>query len=455
MTTRRKPAARRPAAEPILDIVPNREWKPDDDEIAAEIAAEWRGKTAFFHGAWHVYENGVWLPRVEQQVTEAVRGRCRKYRNRGISVTYRLIRSIARLLEGDLITTDAEISSSWKSAEKYVPLQNGLFNLETFQLEPHRPELHLATQLDFAYDASADCPNFRRFLKSSLIDDEGNHDGHMAALVFEAIGYSLTAKTDMKASFWLIGKPDSGKSTLIGFLRSLMGSLHGTIDLNKIGGNQFILSAIVGKRMVSFTEADPNTPIPDALYKAMVGGTDEIWADVKNRTAISFVPQAKFWWAMNETPRVLDRSGATTNRLIPILFDRSIPKSEQIVGLKDILAQERAGVFNVAMAAYKNLLVNGKFRLPLRSSQWIANYKLENDTEQTFINEMMIVGEEHRIQSGQLYRQYKWWCEENGFRPKNANQIVKDWERLGFRRHRTDGRTIWTGLREKESVQMA
>src|SRR5690606_10210241 len=106
----------------------------------------------------------------------------------------------------------------------------------------------------------------------------------------------------------------------IAVLRSLAGSLHATIDLNQLGANRFLLSSIVGKRIVTFTESSANSMLPDALFKALDGGSDEIYADVKHKEAIPFVPEAKMWWAMNSMPRVSDRSGAVYSRLHIIPF---------------------------------------------------------------------------------------------------------------------------------------
>jgi len=52
-----------------------------------------------------------------------------------------------------------------------------------------------------------------------VFPDSGKPDGRLETLVLEALAYSMTARTDLKASFWLWGKPDSGKSTFIAFIR--------------------------------------------------------------------------------------------------------------------------------------------------------------------------------------------------------------------------------------------
>jgi putative DNA primase/helicase len=268
-------------------------------------------------------------------------------------------------------------------------------------------------------------------------------------LAIEALAYSMTARTDLKASFWLVGQKDSGKSTFISMIKGIMGDLHTTIDLTQLGVNRFLLASIVGKHVVTFTEASGNTMLPDALYKALVGGSDEIYADVKNRDPIVFRPTAKVWWAMNEMPRVSDRSGATTRRIVIIPFNRTIPESERISDLEHRLMSERSGIFNELIYHLQRVTRAGGFDRCEQSERLLAEYILENDTEATFINEEAERGERWRVRSSTLYERYSAWCIRNGFKPKNSNQIAKEWRRLGFEYSRSDG-SWWGGLRLRD-----
>lgn len=423
-------------------------FKPDDDELSLLLAEEWRGLVAHFQSNWRVYDQGVWSQRDIHQVRKNVREFLRKHRERlPGGVLQGRINSITAMLADDAYITDQIINEAQRAGEHYINLQNGLFNLETMKLEPHNPDLYFTAQLDFPYDPEAQCPVFKRFLRTSLATEDGFEDDKMIWLAQEALAYSMTARTDLKASFWCVGKPDTGKSTLIGFIRSLMGSLHETIDLNQLAANRFLLSGIVGKRVVTFTEADTNSFLPDALYKAMVGGRDSIYVDVKNKPGFSFVPISKFWWAMNGAPRTSDRSGATFNRLMPILFERPIPQNEKDPELDRKLAAEKAGVFNYLLAGYQRLQKYGAFTLPDRSAQWREDYRHENDTEYLFFQDCLEKQVDARLPGAELYGAYSTWCINNNFRPKNLGQIGKEWRRLGLIPSILNGRHFWAGAK--------
>lgn len=440
------------------DQTPDPIWlsdKPDDDELARAIAQLWNETVRFLYGQWYLYDGGVWSPRSPLEMQMGLREVLRNFRLQRVGIQINIgqtrVAGLARMMQSDLFLPDREYDALLPEQERYINLKNGLYNLDSFEMEKHNPALRFTTQLDFEYDADAKCPTWQRFLDTSLLQpgEQEQPDEQLIALVQESIAYSMTARTDLKASFWLVGERDSGKSTLIAFLRGLMGNLHTTIDLNQLGGNRFLLSGIVGKRVVTFTEASDNSVLPDALYKAMVGGVDEIYADVKNRPGIAFKPIAKFWWAMNSAPRMTDRSGATLNRLKVIPFNRTIPVARRIGNLYQLLMRERPGIFNWLLDGYARLAEKGQFTLSDQSEAWREGYRLENDTEATFINECAErgTGTEYRVKGEILYRTYKRWCEENGFRAKNSNQVSKDWERLGFFKTRINGSTWWHNFR--------
>jgi putative DNA primase/helicase len=425
-------------------------YRPDDDELATLFAQDQFGKLAYFHGEWHQYQDGTWQAIPFEYLRHEVRIFLRKFRRGSgpylpVSLSRRTIGAIADLAQDDLFIPDDRL----KPATQYINFRNGLYNLDTHRLEPHRSDLFLTHQLDFDFDEDADAPLWRRYINSSLIDPEtGKTDWALVTLLQQAVGYSLTADTSYKAAFWLVGVRDSGKSTLIAVLRSMAGSMHVTIDLNQLGNNRFLLASLPGKRIVTFTESSANGFLPDALFKALVGGSDELYVDVKNKTAITFVPEAKMWWAMNSMPRVSDRSGAVFSRLHIIPFNRTIDPDQRIPNLLELLQAERAGIFNWAMVGYRRLVNGGgQFEYCKQSEEKRQQYELENDTEGTFYRESLAPDPESMLSSSELYKEYRYWCQDNGFSAKNINQVTRDWERLGLRKTRRAEGVYWSGAR--------
>jgi putative DNA primase/helicase len=408
-------------------------YKLDDDILALELAPKVKPYLSHFYSEWRGYENGVWRTRHASELRRYIRAELREYRQFGLKVNQRQITSLVSMLEDELYIPDSEINDVRAERAKYVNLRNGLYNLETGEMEPHRRDLYFTSQLSFDFDIQAACP-------------DGTLDRELLRLVKQALGYSMTARTDLKASFWLVGERDSGKSTFISVIKGIMGDLHTTVDLGQLKDNRFLLAPIVGKRVVTFTEASEGSMLDDAKYKTLTGGTDEISADVKNKDPIVFRPECKVWWAMNGMPRIADRSGATTRRISIIPFNRSIPQSERILDLERRLMAERPGIFNEAMEAYARVRNTGCFDSCEQSNDQMRQYIQENDTEATFIEQAADIHPSYKVSGSELYSAYSDWCSANGFNKKNSNQVSKDWRRLGFERRTSNG-AFWHGLK--------
>jgi putative DNA primase/helicase len=419
--------------------------KPDDDIIARVLAQEWAGKRACLRDEWFTWNGVAWIAEdtkaVKREIMEFLYTRTAGNRN-----TAGKVNSVEQLARWHCYVPDSAVDCGGD----FIPLKNGLYDLTNHTLGEGKKELYITSQLDFPYDEDADCPNWRKFLNSSLVDEDGNTDWNLVSLVQEAVGYSLTAKTDMKKAFWLEGKPDSGKSTFVAALKALSGHYYAALDLSQMGSNRFLFSGIVGKRVIAATEADAGAVLPDALFKTLVSPSDDVYADRKNKDAITFRPTAKLWWAMNKAPIVTDRSGAVFNRLIIIPFNRSVPQSERILNLLDLLTEERSGIFNWAMVGYKRLARAGQFTDCQQSVEKRRDYQKRSDTEGLYLDECCDREAGSSTPGATLYAHYRNWCLDNGYRPKSAAAVAEDWLRLGINRTRQKGISVWHGVKIRE-----
>lgn len=418
----------------------------DDDRLTLALEHQTQGDVRFFRNSWREYLAGIWDEREKEELRRMIRVFLRKFRRNGLKVTAGQVSSLETMFRDAVALADRVLNNTQKEQKMYIPLKNGIYNLTTHKLEEHRKELFFTYQLDFDYDPDADCPTFRRYLATSLVKPDGSPDPQLVDFTRAALAYSMTARTDLKASFWLLGKPDAGKSTFIAFIRELLGALHVSIDMEQMGKNQFMLSSLIGKRVATCTEAESGSMIADGLYKAISGGSDAIWTDVKNKDGISFIPEVKLWWAMNTAPRTRDRSDAIFNRLKIIPFNRSVPKSERDPQLLQKLLAEKSGIFTDLMWAYRRLVNAGGFEIPEQSKATLEAYQLQNDTERTFLIECAVKDANGKVLTSELYAAYKDWCIENGFRPKQKNEAAQDFERLGLTKNRsTGGLYYWFG----------
>lgn len=414
--------------------------KPTDDELGDQLMTRWNNEYAYIYERWHRYQQGLWKP--ERRNALQFWQILIENKGRGISPNQGKAKSVENYCQLKLMVDENMVDQT----QNYINLQNGLYNLETGQMEPHRPDLYLTSQLDFAFDPRATCPNWIKFLQTVFVTPEGKPDMELITVTQEAFGYSLTAYTHLRASFWVIGPTASGKSTLLKVLIIMSGTGHQAIDLDAMKDNQYQMADVAGKRLVTFTEPDARSPLADGQYKRLVS-SDTISARQIHGKPFNFIPQCKLWGAMNDTPRVLDRSDAVYGRIIILPMLNSIPKEKWDLSIDDKLKAELPGIFNWAMQGLRRLQAQGAFTRASQSEQARDDYKAENDAEATYVGERLERGERYFIAANELYQDYKNWCEENGFKPKNRSNVSKDWKRLGLTAKRETAGNFYHGAR--------
>lgn len=419
-------------AAQTLEVEAPKAHKPTDDEIGDKIIEKWSGNYRFFFGMWYAYKQGVCLP--EPRIQKLIWEELKLLKSVGIRPSAHKVSSIEKYLQHYLIVNDEKVDSQ----HDYINLQNGLYNLKTRMLEPHKQDIFMTSQLPFAYDPDAECPVFRRFLKETLVKPNGETDWDLQYLILEAIAYSLTSNTDHRVSFWLVGESGTGKSVLVNVLQDLAGNSSVTIDLDQLTNNPYQLADIAGKRVVSFTEPKANSVLADNHYKRLVS-QDAIMARQIFGKPFRFVPICKVWGAMNDLPRVIDRSDAIFNRVKIIPMNRIVPPEKRDMRLADKLRAELAGIFNYVLIGLKRLQHANDFTHCEQVEQARTAYKAENDIEAAFVTEWCVKSESARIEGQKLYDAYRAWCSRNGAMAKSSVKVARDWQRLGFIRKRSNG----------------
>lgn len=418
------------------------EHKPDDDELSMQVREVMGEDWAYFRSSWHQYQDGVWQTR--KTIFRQVRQVLRSNRHRRVKVTTGRVEAVERMTMYDMELEDDDIVDDYP---QYINLKNGLYNLDTHELEPHRRDVYVTCQADFAYDPDAICPVFTDWLLNMLITTDGETDLKLYGLLQEAMGYTLTADTSHRASFWLWGPSGSGKSTLLKVLRGLMEMYHEPLDLNQVGTNRFLLARVAGKRLVTFGEADANTRLADGIYKTLVDNAGDIVADVKNKEPIVFRPQCKVWWGMNNLPYVADRSGAVDSRVIILPMRNQVPKDQWDFELDRKLSEEHTGIFNFAIDGLKRLRQQGQFTTVPQIVEIMDDFKQYSDIYTAFLNDDEWCNREGQTPIKDLYQAIQAWSAENGIRfTATQPRIKREWERLGLEYCRTATSRFWAGV---------
>ncbi len=359
-----------------------------------------------------------------------------------------------------LITTSSlQTDGDWNSDPNKVNCQNGVLCIDEngdFYLESHNPQSKFTYCINASYDQShIYCPAFDDFCETSL-------DGcaEKRQLILEIIGYTVSDYYGAKKAFFFKGAPDSGKSVMLAFNEKMIGSeMVSNIPIHALN-DRFAKAELYGKKVNIQAEMKADDLKDISTFKAITG-QDKIAGEYKGKSPFFFTPRCKLIFAGNSMPSSAEPEAtkALLNRLVILLFNRSIPKEEQDPDLPERLWAERNSIFTLAIQAYSDLRKrNFVFTEPDESRKYIEYYGELDNNIKLFLEDECTVNPELAIRVSLLYEKYVGYCHENAFQAKKTGQFSKFMMETGeFQRKRINkgkGNNFWyyigIGLKEEK-----
>ena len=247
-------------------------------------------------------------------------------------------------------------------------LRNGLFDLGTEELRPHRPD-HLSTiQLPIAYDPGAQCPAIDKFVAETFPEDAFE-------LAFELAAFLMMADPSVQKAILLLGPGGNGKSVFLRLLQAMLGrENYATVPLQKLESDRFAASRLDGVLANICADLPASDLKGSSMFKGLTGG-DRITAERKYHDSYDLEPFCKPIFSANAAPRTPDASDAFFDRWIVIPFERTFRGEATEIPSRRLDATlqadgELSGALNRALAGVRRLRERG-LSLPL--SCLIAN----------------------------------------------------------------------------------
>ena len=384
-------------------------------------------------GEWRRYEDGIWPTVSETSVKAEISNVIETAKPEGIKPTASILASVAELTRIKVFVPDER----WDADADILVCKNGALRISTGELTKHQPGHYATSAVPYEYDPSARPMIWDYFLRNTALT--------AAHFLQEFAGYALTTEMAHELAVWLFGPPGSGKSTFIAGLAAMLGHRAGILGLADLERSRFTLADLPGKTLVVASEQPSSYLASTNTLNAIISG-EPIQVERKYRDPFTVIPRAKVCWAMNELPRVADANSGLFRRVKVVAFPR-LAEDERDPKIKHAIEQEGAGILNWALEGLWRLKERGHFEVPTGVEDATKQFRENNDVPTLFIDDRCVRGTDFEIPAAKLYREYKYWCEENGHRPQSSTRVAADWQRLGFERKRTMSGTVYQGLR--------
>lgn len=398
--------------------------------------------TAYGLEDWRRYENGVWLPISDYQVKREIREAAEQCVTDGqinCTITHGLIDSVFKMACARVWVCN----DMWDRDANLLACTNGTIDIRHRHLLPHKPENYLTGGVPYAYDETADAPQWVKFLEDTLPTET-------VEFLREFAGYAATTLTRHELAVWLYGPAGCGKSTFISGLETMLGGRSGLLGLNEVERSRFGLGQVAGKTLLVSSEQPSAYLTATHVVNAMVSG-EPITVERKFKDPVTMRPYAKILWSMNELPRVGDAGNGLFRRVRVVKF-AARAEADRDPGVKERIAAEGPGILNWALIGLQRLLSRGGFDVPAAVREATAEFQHGNDTPAVFLAECCTLDKNSATKSSDLYAEYAAWCARNGHKAQSSTSMAREWERLGLQREKRSGANYWSGVYIKSQM---
>jgi len=476
-------ASLRERVEELASQPPDRIFPLTDMGNAERFEKRFAGRFAWTkETGWLAYRGGVWqedktgeadraMQTTVRLITEELRlieaGETEEEKNRASSLEEAIVGWAKASESNSKINAALERASNLKPfAKDYADFEqrpnlfncgNGTIDLNTGEFREHDPDDLLLKKSPVAYDPSAKCPNWEKF----LLEVQGG-DRELVEYLQRCCGYSMSAECGEQCLFIPWGTGGTGKGTYLTVIGKVLGTYAATADpemfIEKHGdsGQPFEMAGMEGVRVLLAVETDQGKRLAEAKIKRMTGNDSKIRACRKHKDQYDFTPVWKVWLATNHRPNVRGTDDSIWDRPKLIPFDvRFRNQPNEVKNLADILLQEASGILNWMLEGYRKWK-SGGLRHPAKVSMLVKDWRENEDFIGRFLEERVEEGE--YVEPGTLFGAFTNWAENvrEGSR-MNASEFKEQLERRGYvykKSYRVGTKVVraWVGIKLKTST---
>jgi putative DNA primase/helicase len=338
----------------------------------------------------------------------------------------------------------------------FIPVQNGLINLDTFTLEPFDSNKIYTFKVPVTYDAKAGFEHIEQFFSEVLEPED-------VRTMQEIFGYALYPKQPAHKIFWWIGTGRNGKTTTSELLRTMIGPENDAgVPLAQLDGrHRFSVSRLFGKLLNVVPEPETKTPLQTPILKSASGG-DLLHGELKGvQNVFPFWNFAKFIIFANDIPEIADSSFGFWQRTLVIDFPHSFIGKDAIKNYHNVLIKKDglAGLLNWALNGLKRLRSND-WEFTETNTQGEAKMNMQRKAQpvKTFVDDWTEFDNHIEMPKTVVYEAFKLYCDIHNIPALEERQFtpqLKQHANIRERQNTTlEGTRVraWQGLRFKKGI---
>lgn len=271
-----------------------------------------------------------------------------------------------------------------------IPVQNGIYNQQTRQLEPFDPKYIITSKIATPYNPNAEKP--KDFDVDEWFSSLACGDEEVATLLWQMINEATNSNyTRGKVGILYGPSGNNGKSTYLALAMNVIGRENVSTLKPPEFGEKFKVSQINGK-VANFGEEISDAYIDDIHNLMCIATGDPITVEEKGKPPFTLISKAFCVFSGNSLPRTRNKDGWGRRALIiPFYADFSGQVNDPRIKDEYIKRQDvKEYVLKKAIE-----MDFDKFIIPKVVQEEIENYQLENDNVRAYIQEEYIENDYH------------------------------------------------------------
>jgi putative DNA primase/helicase len=323
----------------------------------------------------YVYKDGIYVEKGEEIIESFTEDSLKE-----LNKPYDMNRVIKRIACSSYIDRK-ELGNVDK---KYICLNNGILDIDNMNILPHDPEFIFMTKIPVNYNPDAKCD----FIDETLAEILNPAD---VELIKEWMGYALFRSHFIKKAIMLVGKKNTGKSTLLNLIRIFFGDENiSGVSLQDLVKNRFAGAQLYNKHLNIYDDLS-DRDVKDSSFFKIATGDYPVTAEHKFKDRFSFHNYAKMTFSANRIPRLKQEDDAFFERWIIIEhnneFPDNNPNTNKMLINRVINKDEFSGLLNQIIKKLQVLIQTQKFSYSLDSDAIRNIWLIHSTTVYTFIRE--------------------------------------------------------------------
>lgn len=438
----RKPRARRPAA-------PTPEESPSEDAVALAFVAN-HGHEHRYVPPWHRWlrwDGKRWRDDstgfVYELIRELVRACAQGSKAERSTANASFIGGVERLLRTDqriVVLPDQLDADPW-----LLNTQTGAVDLRTGSVRAHSPA-DLCTRITgAAVDPANGAELWRQFLA-----DITQGDVELAAYLQRVAGYCATGVTPEDVLVYLFGIGANGKGSFAEAIEHSLGDYAKMFPpevLMESKGERHPtdLAQFMGVRFALTSEPGSNAVWNDSRIKSLTGDT-VISARFMRGDFFTFPRTHKTIVLGNHMPALAEVTHAIRRRVQMVPFRAVFSNSPGGTGMRERLKAECSGAILAWIVEGARLWRAAGTAPPQAVLDMTAEYLSDQDLIGQWLEERCSREAGEFTRSGDLHKDYAYWCEQQGAKPKSNKSFSASLVSAGFRKRATMVGKVFDGL---------